>query len=53
MKKLFQLVFGDVRNVVAVVLSVGLAWLVAQRAPAASGWVLFAAIVAAAVWQAT
>ncbi|SCC91997.1 conserved hypothetical protein [Thiomonas sp. X19] len=52
MKKVFQLIFGDVRNVASVMLAVALAWMVAQWMPSASGWVLVAALFAAAFWQA-
>jgi hypothetical protein len=52
MKKLFQLVFGDARNVAAVATSVGLAWLVSLWSPAATGWSLAAMLIIAATWQA-
>jgi hypothetical protein len=52
MKKVFQLIFGDARNVASVAVAVALAWATAQVLPAASGWVLLLALVAAAVWQA-
>ena len=39
MKKVFQLIFGDARNVVSVTASVALSWAAAQWLPAASGWV--------------
>lgn len=52
MKKVFQLIFGDARNVVSVTASVALSWAAAQWLPAASGWVLAAALLAAAFWQA-
>ena len=51
MKKVFRLIFGDTRNVASVVVAVALAWGVAHEWPAASGAVLVAALVAAAVWQ--
>ena len=52
MKKIFQLIFGDARNVVSVAVAVALAWGAAQWLPASSGWVLVAALIAAAFWQA-
>jgi len=52
MKKILQLIFGDVRNVASVTVAVALAWATAQVLPEASGWVLVAALIAAAVWQA-
>jgi len=52
MKKVVQLIFGDARNVASVVIAVALAWAAAQVLPATSGWVLVAALIAAAVWQA-
>lgn len=52
MKKVFQLVFGDARNVASVAVAVALAWAAAQWLPAASGWVLVAALIAGAFWQA-
>jgi hypothetical protein len=52
MKKVLQLIFGDARNVASVAVAVGLAWVAAQWLPAASGWVLVAALIAAAFWQA-
>jgi hypothetical protein len=52
MKKVVQLVFGDARNVASVAVAVALAWAVGQWLPAASGWVLVAALIAAAFWQA-
>ncbi|MDE2128603.1 MAG: hypothetical protein KGJ74_02925 [Betaproteobacteria bacterium] len=51
MKKVMQLIFGDVRNIASVAAAVLLAWTVARWAPAASGWVLVAALIAASVWQ--
>ncbi|MGC8702410.1 MAG: hypothetical protein ACP5GC_05400 [Thiomonas sp.] len=52
MKKILQLIFGDARNVASVATAVALAWAAAQVLPATSGWVLMAALIAAAVWQA-
>jgi hypothetical protein len=52
MKKVFQLVFGDARNVASVVIALALAWACARWAPDASGWALVAALVASAFWQA-
>ncbi|MBN2690665.1 MAG: hypothetical protein JXR43_02235 [Burkholderiaceae bacterium] len=52
MKKVLQLIFGDARNVASVAAAVALAWAVAIALPAASGWVLVAALIVAAVWQA-
>ena len=52
MKKVVQLIFGDARNVASVAIAVALAWAVAQWLPAASGWVLVTALIAAAFWQA-
>ena len=52
MKKVFQLIFGDARNVASVAVAVALAWGAAQWQPAASGWVLVAALIAATFWQA-
>jgi len=52
MKKVFQLIFGDARNVASVAIAVALAWAAAQVLPASSGWVLVAALITAAVWQA-
>ncbi len=52
MKKVVQLIFGDIRNVASVAVAVALAWAVAQWLPTASGWVLVAALIAAAFWQA-
>lgn len=52
MKKVVQLIFGDIRNVASVAVAVALAWTVAQWLPTASGWVLVAALIAAAFWQA-
>jgi hypothetical protein len=52
MKKVLQLIFGDARNVASVAVAVGLAWGAAQWLPASSGWVLAAALIAAAFWQA-
>ena len=51
MKKVLQLIFGDARNIASVGVAVLLAWAVARWEPAASGWVLVAALVAASVWQ--
>ena len=53
MKKVLQLIFGDARNVASVTIAVALAWGLAQVMPAASGWVLVAALLAAAFWQAS
>lgn len=53
MKKVFQLIFGDARNIASVAAAMALAWSVAQWLPAASGWTLAAALIAAAFWQAT
>lgn len=52
MRKVLQLIFGDVRNVAAVAAAVALAWAAALWLPAVSGWVLVAALIGAAVWQA-
>ena len=52
MKKIVQLVFGDVRNVASVLIALALAGVCATWAPAVSGWVLVAALIASAVWQA-
>lgn len=52
MKKVLQLIFGDARNVASVAVAVALAWAAALVLPAASGWVLVAALIAAAIWQA-
>ncbi|MDE1951552.1 MAG: hypothetical protein KGL51_01800 [Betaproteobacteria bacterium] len=52
MKKILHLIFGDARNVASVLLAVALAWIVAPWMPSASGWVLVAALFAAAFWQA-
>ena len=52
MKKVLQLVFGDAGNVASVVTAVVLAWATARWTPALSGWVLTAALVGAAFWQA-
>ncbi len=52
MKKVLQLIFGDARNVASVAVAVALAWAAAFVLPAASGWVLVAALIAAAIWQA-
>jgi hypothetical protein len=52
MKKLIQLVFGDVRNVACVLVALALAAAVARLLPAAAGWVLVAALFAGAAWQA-
>ena len=52
MRKIFQLIFGDARNVASVMLAVALAWIVAPWMPSASGWVLVATLFAAAFWQA-
>ena len=53
MKKLLQLVFGDARNVASVAFALGLALLAARVAPALAGWLLVAALLAAAYWQAS
>ncbi|MGA8010562.1 MAG: hypothetical protein WCA24_14360 [Thiomonas sp.] len=53
MKKIFQLIFGDARNVASVAVAVALAWALAQWMPMFSGWLLAAALIAAAFWQAT
>lgn len=52
MKKLFQLVFGDARNIASVCLALAAAWLTWRMAPEASGWVLAIALMLAAAWQA-
>ena len=52
MKKVFQLIFGDGRNIASVAVALALAWGVAQWLPAASGWALAAALIAAAFWMA-
>lgn len=51
MKKVLQLIFGDARNIASVGVAVLLAWGAARWEPAASGWVLVAALIAASVWQ--
>lgn len=51
MKKILQLIFGDARNIASVGVAVLLAWGVARWEPAASGWVLVAALIAASLWQ--
>ena len=52
MKKVFQRIFGAARNIASVAAAVALSWGVAQWLPAASGWALAAALIAAAFWQA-
>ncbi len=52
MKKLFQLVFGDARNVASVALAVALALALARVAPQWSGWLLVLVLLGAASWQA-
>ena len=52
MKKIVQLVFGDTRNVASVLIALISGLTCATWAPAASGWVTVAALVASVVWQA-
>ncbi len=52
MKKLFQLVFGDLRNVASVASAVALALALARVAPQWSGWILVLTLLGAAYWQA-
>ena len=53
MKKLLQLVFGDLRNVASVVLAVALALMLARLVPTLAGWSLVVALLGAAYWQAS
>ena len=53
MKKLLQLVFGDARNIASVAIAVVLAMLLARVEPALAGWLLVAALLGAAYWQAS
>ena len=53
MKKLFQLIFGDLRNIVSVALAVALALALARVAPSWSGWLMVLALIGAAYWQAS
>lgn len=52
MNKLLQLVFGDWRNVLSVVVCTTLATGAAQALPQVGGWLLVPALLAAAWWQA-
>ncbi|HUA23779.1 MAG TPA: hypothetical protein VMA54_06670 [Steroidobacteraceae bacterium] len=52
MKKLLQLVFGDVRNVASVAVALLVAFGVSRLAPAAAGAVLALLLIAAAALQA-
>ena len=51
MKKIVQLIFGDARNVASVLIALALGGACAKWAPAASGWVLVATLIASAFWQ--
>lgn len=52
MRKLLQLIFGDLRNVTAVALALLGAYCLSRIAPAASGALLVVALLAAAAVQA-
>ena len=52
MKKLFQLVFGDIRNVLSVLVALAVAALLARAEPGAAGPALVLLLLAAAWWQA-
>ena len=52
MKKLLQLVFGDLRNVASVAVALVAALGVSRLAPAAAGAALVLLLVVAAAWQA-
>ncbi len=52
MKKLFQLIFGDFRNLVSVGLGILLAYAAGHWVHAAAGWTLVAVLLAAGFWQA-
>lgn len=52
MRKLLQLIFGDLRNVTAVALALLAAYGVSRMVPAASGAVLVLLLIAAAAVQA-
>ncbi len=52
MKKLLQLIFGDVRNILSVGLAIVLAYVAQVWTPAASGWALVSVVIAAGFWRA-
>ena len=52
MRKLLQLIFGDLRNVASVAIALLVAFLVSRLAPAAAGAALALLLVAAAALQA-
>ncbi|MHB8255983.1 MAG: hypothetical protein ACYDHY_01665 [Acidiferrobacterales bacterium] len=52
MRKLLQLVFGDMRNILSIALAIALAYMAQRWIPAASGWILVGAIIVAGFWQA-
>ncbi len=51
MKKILQLVFGDVRNVVSVGLALACAFVGERWIPGFAGWILVVVILAAGLWQ--
>ncbi len=53
MKKLFQLVFGDVRNVLSVAVALVAAQALARYVPGTAGPALVLLLLAAAWWQAS
>ena len=52
MKKLVQLIFGDLRNVASVALALGAAYGLARISPALSGMLLVIVLLGAAAMQA-
>lgn len=52
MKKLFQLVVGDVPNVLSVLAALLAAAILARVAPSLAGWALVAVLLVSAVWRA-
>lgn len=52
MTKLIKLIFGDVRNVVSVIVALAGAYAVSLWQPEWAGWVLAMIVLGAALWQA-
>ncbi|MHB8345683.1 MAG: DUF1056 family protein [Acidiferrobacterales bacterium] len=52
MKKILQLIFGDVRNIMSVAVAIALAYAAYRWDPAAAGWVLVAVLIVAGFLQA-
>jgi hypothetical protein len=51
MKKLLQLIFGDLRNLASVAVALAAAYGASRWAPDAAGWILVLGLVTAAAWR--